>query len=80
MTDDELRQLIASNARAIEAAASERTEMRSAILKLTDLQEGVINLLSRLDEERPTILRKLNTIENKIDQLLQTEQGDRESN
>ncbi|MCY7394403.1 MAG: hypothetical protein LH647_23775 [Leptolyngbyaceae cyanobacterium CAN_BIN12] len=73
MTDDELRQLIASNARAIEAAASERTEMRKAILKLTDLQEGVINLLSRLDEERPTILRKLNTIENKIDQLLQSE-------
>ncbi len=80
MTDDELRHLIASNARAIEAAASERIEMRSAILKLTDLQEGVINLLSRLDEERPTILRKLNTIENKIDQLLQSEQGDRESN
>ncbi|MBM0740069.1 hypothetical protein JOY44_00165 [Phormidium sp. CLA17] len=73
MTDDELRQLIASNARAIEAAASERIEMRTAILKLTDLQEGVINLLSRLDEERPTILRKLNTIENKIDQLLQSE-------
>lgn len=73
MTDNELRQLIASNARAIEAAASERTEMRKAILKLTDLQEGVINLLSRLDEERPTILRKLNTIENKIDQLLQSE-------
>ena len=40
MTDDELRQLIASNARAIEAAASERTEMRGAILKLTDLAGG----------------------------------------
>ena len=79
MTDDEPRQLIASNARAIEAAASERTEMRGAILKSTDLQEGVINLLSRLDEERPTILRKLNTIENKIDQLLQSEQSDRDN-
>ena len=53
--------------------------MRGAILKLTDLQEGVINLLSRLDEERPTILRKLNTIENKIDQLLQSEQSDRDN-
>ncbi len=63
MTDDELRQLMASNARAIAAAADERAELRQAILevseatlKLTELQGGVMNLLSRLDEERPTIL------------------------
>ncbi|WP_421657645.1 hypothetical protein [Leptothermofonsia sp. ETS-13] len=64
MTDDELRQLIASNARAIQAAADERSELhqtmldvaderaqlRQAILKLTDIQQGISNL------------RKLNTI------------------
>jgi len=77
MTDEELKQLIASNARAIEAAAEERAELRQAILRLTDLQEGIANLLNRLDEDRPTILRKLTTIETKVDQLLERQEGDR---
>ena len=77
MTDDELKQLIASNARAIEAAAEERAELRRAILRLTDVQEGIANLLSRMDEDRPTILRKLTAIENKVDQLLKRQEGDR---
>jgi signal transduction histidine kinase len=34
MTDDELRQLVASNAKAIEAAAGERSEMRQGISEL----------------------------------------------
>jgi hypothetical protein len=85
MTEDGLRQLIASNARAIQAAADERAEIRQAILdlreanlKLTDLQEGMIRLLSSLDGDRPTIFRKLNAIENKIDQLLEQRNNDRE--
>ena len=41
-----------------------------AVQRLTTLQEGVINLLASLDEDRPTILRKLNSIENKVDRLL----------
>lgn len=73
MTDEELRQLIASNARAIQAAAEERAELRrvmsdaaeeraelrQAILKLTDIQAGVAALLSELDEDRPTVLRNI---------------------
>ncbi|NMF85310.1 hypothetical protein [Nodosilinea sp. P-1105] len=43
-----------------------------AIQRLTTLQEGVINLLASLDEDRPTVLRKLNSIENKVDRLLGT--------
>jgi hypothetical protein len=42
-----------------------------AIQRLTTLQEGVINLLASLDEDRPTVLRKLNSIENKVDRLLE---------
>ena len=45
----------------------------TAIQRLTTLNEGVVNLLSSLDEDRPTVLRKLNAIENKVDRLL--EQG-----
>ncbi|PSR12781.1 hypothetical protein C8255_26105 [filamentous cyanobacterium CCP3] len=41
-----------------------------AIQRLTTVQEGMINLLSSLDEDRPTVLRKLNSIENKVDRLL----------
>jgi hypothetical protein len=85
MTEDELRQLIASNARAIQVAADERAEIRQAILdlreanlKLTNLQEGMMRLLSSLDEDRPTVLRKLNTIETKIDQLLEKQNENHE--
>lgn len=57
-----------------ERAAQERRELREAMVRLTDVSEGIANLVSRLDEDQPTILRKLNTIENKVDRLL--EQGD----
>ncbi len=46
-----------------ENARAEREELRQATI-------GIANLLAFLDEDRPTILRKLNTIENKVDQLL----------
>lgn len=45
--------------------------MDESIQRLTTLNEGVVNLLSSLDEDRPTVLRKLNTIENKVDRLLE---------
>lgn len=44
-------------------AAEERAELRVATL-------GIANLLTSLDSDRPTILRKLNTIEDKVDRLL----------
>lgn len=88
MTDEELKQLIESNARAAQAmldsmaeARQERQELREGMIKLqnvverlTILQEGMANLLVSLDEDRPTILRKLTAIENKVDQLLQKNQ------
>lgn len=48
----------------------------TAIQRLTTLNEGVVNLLSSLDEDRPTVLRKLNAIENKVDLLLERGTGD----
>ena len=71
MNEEELRQLIASNAKAIQAAAEERTELRQvildsteeraelrqAILKLTEIQGGIAALLSSLDDDRPTTLQ-----------------------
>lgn len=52
-----------------ENAREEREELRQATL-------GIANLLSSLDSDKPTILRKLDTIGNKVDQLLQQENGE----
>jgi hypothetical protein len=38
--------------------------------KLEQMNEGLINLLDAIDSDRPTILRKLNTIEQKTDSIL----------
>ena len=83
----EIQQLVTSNSRSIQAlsdefvehkltTAEERQELREAIQRLTTLNEGVFNLLSSLDEDRPTILRKLNSIENKVDRLLERGNGE----
>jgi hypothetical protein len=84
MTTEELSQLVESNARTAQAmldtmaeARLEREELREgmirlqeAMVRLTNIQQGVSNLLAALDEDRPTILRKLTAIENKLDQVL----------
>lgn len=47
---------------------AERAELRAATL-------GIANLLSSLDSDRPTILKKLNSIDGKLDQLLERDNG-----
>ena len=82
-----IEQLVESNSRSIQASrdelvefklsvAEERQELREAILRLTTLNEGVVNLLGSLDEDRPTVLRKLTAIEGKLDRLLERGTGD----
>ncbi|NKB17987.1 MAG: hypothetical protein HC770_07740 [Pseudanabaena sp. CRU_2_10] len=60
----DLAQLVATQQAGQLAAEQERSELRQATL-------GIANLLSSLDSDRPTILRKLNAIENKVDRLLE---------
>ena len=90
MTDEEIKPLIERNATTTQAildamaeARHERQELRegiiqlqSAFMRLTNLQEGIANLLVALDEDRPTILRKLNSIENKLDKILVQNEGE----
>ncbi len=93
MADDELRKLIESNARAIQAMLDARAEERlefqefrqrmeasvsglqDVTMRLANLQEGMARMLASLDDDRPTVLHKLNAIEGKVDRLL--EQSDR---
>jgi hypothetical protein len=83
MSDQELKQLVESNARAIQAMLDSRVEerlefqsgmdqLREVVVRLANLQEGMTRMLVSLDEDRPTILRKLNTIENKLDRFLES--------
>lgn len=53
------------------------SDLKSIQLRQEDLMErinrtneGVVRLISSLDDDRPTVLRKLNSIEKKLDQLL----------
>ncbi len=57
-------------------AAVERAELREATLRVTNLAEGIANLVVSLDDDRPTILGRLSRIEGKVDQLLQQRQID----
>lgn len=75
---EETRKLTESNSRAILAMIDQRTTDRLRIERLEQLtesvakvQQGMSRLLASIDEDRPTILRKLNTIENKIDRLIE---------
>ncbi len=67
----DITQLVATQ----QEALRERQELREAMIRLADTQEGIARLLGSLDEDRPTILRKLNTIEGKVDSLLQENQS-----
>ncbi|BAZ15310.1 hypothetical protein NIES4071_71820 [Calothrix sp. NIES-4071] len=78
MTDEELKQLIESNARTAQAMLDsmaedrlERQELRLGVARLekiaerlTFVQEGMLNLLASLDSDRPTVLRKFTSIQN----------------
>jgi hypothetical protein len=82
MTDQELQQLVASNARTIQAMLEQQEtsrlrheeqidEIRQAMLRLERVEEGLINMMVSIDEDRPTVLRKLTSIENKVDRILE---------
>jgi hypothetical protein len=84
MTDQELQQLVASNARTIQAMLEQQEtsrlrheeqmdEIRQAMLRLSRVEEGLINMVVAIDEDRPTVLRRLTSIENKVDRILEKE-------
>jgi chromosome segregation ATPase len=59
---DDIAELRLTVREGFEQSSEERAELRQATL-------GIANLLASLDSDRPTILRKLNAIENKVDSL-----------
>ncbi|MBD2411123.1 hypothetical protein FACHB389_03270 [Nostoc calcicola FACHB-389] len=85
MTDKELKHLIETNAKTVQAmldeiaeAREERQELRegmiqlqNAVAQLINIQDKITNLLISVDGDRPTILKKLSALETKLDRLLQ---------
>jgi hypothetical protein len=81
---EETKAIVQSNGRAIQAMLerqeSERlehedhiTRIDTVLVKLTEVQEGMAKWLSNIDDTQPTILRRLMSIENKIDRILDPE-------
>jgi len=46
---------------------------------LTNVQQRMAKMLGALDEDRPTILRKLMAIESKLDLVLENQEGESNS-
>ena len=51
----------------------EIVELKEISSRLTEVQRGMARMLGNIDETNPTILRRLMTIENKVDQILEKE-------
>lgn len=49
----------------------DRTHHQSRIERLERISEALANISVSIDEDRPTILRKLNAIENKTDAIIE---------
>lgn len=76
----ESKSLVDSNSKAIQAILDQRAsdqlkheayikEQQEINLKLARYIDGLGNMMSKIDENQPSILRKLTTIENKLDSL-----------
>ena len=77
--------IVESNSRAIQAMMEQQatdrlqheeamTEMRDIMKRVVETQSGLTRILINHDEDRPTILRRLMAIENKVDRILEREQ------
>lgn len=49
----------------------EKAEHQAQMAELRLISQGLVNMLDSIDEDRPTILRKLNSIENKTDVIIE---------
>ena len=49
----------------------EKAEHQAQMAELRHISQGLVNMLDSIDDDRPTILRKLNTIEDKADVIIE---------
>ena len=55
----------------MEKHEQEIAELKTISSRLTDVQTGMARMLGKIDENNPTILRRLMNIEDKVDRILE---------
>lgn len=74
---DRIEAIVESLARSAQAINNDHEEriqtLEDLVARLTRLEEGQNRMLASIDDDRPTILRRLMTIENKVDRILERE-------
>ena len=79
---DRIEAIVESNSRAIQAMMEQRAtdrleheermnRLEDLVARLTRIEEAQNRMLAGVDENQPTILRKLTAIENKVDSLIE---------
>jgi hypothetical protein len=77
--------IVESNSRAIQAMMEQRAtdrleheermnRLEDLVARLTRIEEAQNRMLASMDDERPTVLRRLMAIENKVDTLIERNQ------
>ena len=57
-------------------AESRMNRMEDVVVRLTRIEEAQNRMLSSIDDDRPTLLRRLMSIENKVDTLIEQQGGE----
>ncbi|MBE9171271.1 hypothetical protein IQ238_28500 [Pleurocapsales cyanobacterium LEGE 06147] len=79
---DRIEAIVESNSRLLQAMLEQRAtdrleheermaRLEDAVIRLTRIEEAQNRMLANMDDDRPTILRRLMAIENKVDTLLE---------
>ncbi len=82
---DRIEAIVESNSRAIQAMMEQRAtdrlehearmnRLEDLVTRLTRIEEAQNRMLAGIDENQPTILKKLTAIENKVDSLIERNQ------
>ncbi|MEL7419506.1 MAG: hypothetical protein AAFY50_24555 [Cyanobacteria bacterium J06648_1] len=75
---DRIEAVVESLARSAQAINNDHEEriqtLEDLVSRLTRLEEGQNRMLANLDDNQPTVLLRLMTIENKVDRILEREQ------
>jgi hypothetical protein len=75
---DRIEAIVESLARSAQAITNDHEEriqtLEDVVSRLTRIEEGQNAMLASIDENQPTILRRLMAIENKVDTLIERNQ------
>ena len=82
----ETERIVESNSRAIQAMMEQRAtdrleheermnRLEDLVARLTRIEEAQNRMLAGIDEDRPIVLRKLMSIENKVDTLIERDRS-----